>query len=203
MEIRIFLQNGEGRHIFSKIIPRIIIVLALIISIFLYLNNKSWSYIYIHANDFFKYACALSAALAVMTYNLRTKAIDFYRNNISNECSEKRDFEEALISAKKTLFEITNITLLAFFCSALLGFSSILCNSHSIPALIITSITLGLFFSCISEYIYVLFCIEKIESTMFAILAQRCFLTSKDNSNKKDLPPIPDTKLPSSWETKK
>lgn len=172
MSIRESLQKGIGRTIFSKVAPGVFSTLAIICSSILYCSGKPWCSLYEHLDILFKCSCALSAALAIMSYNLRSKAIEFFHKSITLEIIGAHTLKTTLSNAEATISRITNITLLAFASSAFLGLSSALSDSISFFAHIVISITVGLFFACISEYVYVLFCIEEIEISLLVLLAQ-------------------------------
>lgn len=200
--IREVLQNGEHRVKFSLFVPILLASSIFILTIFIFPDisfflDKAKQ----HITNILKFACGLSASFAIMSYNLRNKAIDFSQKVITSTEISKDSAEKELKKAEETSSSITNITLQSLLTSILIGTTIEVPFQYYVPWCSLFCLSLGFFFSSLSEYVYVLFAIEKSE-----LLLLRFQMGQKDLSIKKRDKAIlergkakPDTNLRDNW----
>lgn len=156
--------EGIGRCFFCMIIPIITTIGALTFLVYIdYAYSKAASDILPSLKDVFKFACGISAALTIMTYNLRNKAFDYFKVELSSE--HHADYKNAKIldNARNTSKNITNITLISFITTLLTGLSIPLLDNTSICGNIMVASCVGMLTYSFFAYLYVLFAIEYAE----------------------------------------
>lgn len=161
---RAALYHGIGRKAFCIIIPGI--ASLVILAFLLYINDaysKSLADLYPSSKDVFKFACGISAALTIMTYNLRNKAFDYFKAELSSEHHADYKNSEILDNARGTSEDITNITLISFITTLLTGLSIPLLDNTSIWGNAVVAACMGMLTYSFFSYLYVLFAIEYAE----------------------------------------
>lgn len=165
------LQNAKGRVIFCSIIPIISSVILLVTLRIVSVDNETLKKIWDSHDPILKFFAGITAALSLMTYNLRNKALDYFQKLISSKTIIDEKISDALLTARLAGIKITNLTLKSFTCMLLLGWCSYFTILDSWFDNIALSIGIGLLISCIFSYVYVIFRMEYIEVRFLKLLA--------------------------------
>ena len=166
------LQKGVGRWHICHLLP-----IAASITLFIYLiffdeNNGNfflnhWS----SFSDIMKALSAITAALSLMSYNLRNKALDYFQKLVSSKTIVLESIKEELEDAKLAGIRISNLTLKSFFTMLCLGIFAYFISEKNIWTCIWLSLCTDLLLSCIFSYVYVIFRMEYIEAKFLDLVA--------------------------------
>lgn len=197
------LQKGEGRWHVCHLLP---IVAAIALCVYLtWFDEKNGNFFKVHWSSFpdiMKALSAIAAALSLMSYNLRNKALDYFQTLISSKTIVVEDIKEELDEAKLVGMRISNLILKSFFTMLCLGVFAYFISEKNITTCIWLSLCTGLLISCIFSYVYVIFRMEYIEAKFLNLLAIHEELSRRNEDivhlceNKKN---EKDTKFPEDW----
>lgn len=195
------LKDGKHRAICSLYIPLLSFLASLFFLLYFcsilnfFTQNQS------HVINILKFSCGLSASFALMSYNLRNKALDFYQKLITSDIISESTAKDELTRAKETSASITNITLQSLFTTILIGISIEVPFHQHFLWIPLFSLSVGFFLSSLSEYIHVLFAIEKAEFMSLDFLMDQKSIEEKqkDRNRLNKAADQSDTPIPPNW----
>lgn len=196
------LHDGIGRKLLCRYIPIIVSICSLIFLLAInFALGKSIGNFFPSGADCFKFACGISAALTIMTYNLRNKAFDYFKAELSSKYHPECDLKTIIEDAEKTAQTITNITLTSFITSILLGSSIPLLDNLSLIANIFVACSIGALVCTFFSYLYVLFTIERAESEALKniLVARELELKKEERANMRNSTTAKDTDISEGW----
>lgn len=202
-KLRQALQNGVGRCFVCNLLP---IALSIALCVYLmYFDANNGNFFLNHWPNFpdiMKALSAITAALSLMSYNLRNKALDYFQKLISSKTIVIENIKDELEEAKCAGIRISNLTLKSFFTMLCLGIFAYFISEKNIWTCIWLSFCTGLLLSCIFSYFFVIFRLEYIEAKFLDLVAIHEEISRQDedikhlHENQKN---EKDTEFPPGW----